>query len=83
MSYAFLDRADAVSEPREKLRAFLQDVFSSVSYLRADLATERERGDLEVDRMSLDGEGRIDRWIQQACMCREGRVAPPPWSRRF
>lgn len=65
VSYAFLDRADAVSQSREKLRAFLQDVFSSVSYLRADLAMERERGDLEVDRMSLDGEGRIDRWIQQ------------------
>ena len=64
-SYAFLDRADAVPEPREKLRAFVRDVFSSARYLRADLAMERERGDLEVDKMSLAGEENVDRWIQQ------------------
>ena len=65
VSYAFLDRADAVSEPRERLRAFVHDVFSSESYLRADLAMERERDDLGVDKMSREGEERIDRWIHQ------------------
>ena len=62
---AFLHRADKVAEPRARLRAFVVDVFSSVNYLRADLALEAERGDLEVDKMSRDSEDDVDIWMRQ------------------
>jgi AcrR family transcriptional regulator len=67
-SRAFLHRADTVGEPRERLRAFVVDVFSAVGYLRADLALEAERGDLEVDKMSRHSEDEVNSWMRQTLL---------------